>query len=70
MEGEIVLRDDGTGTVDDGNVPMTWTIDGTTVTLEVQGRQAEAELRDDELVFEPGLYSCCEDTEAVFVRTP
>lgn len=68
VEGQIVLAVDGTGTVDHGEVPITWEANGDTVTLDADGRTAEATITEDSLVFEPGVYSCCDDTEAVFVR--
>jgi hypothetical protein len=68
-EGEIVLSEDGSGTVDNGSVPITWTADGDTVTLDAgNGQTVDATLEDDNLVFEPGVYGCCEDEDAVFVR--
>ena len=68
VEGVISLSEDGTGTVDDGAVPITWTVDGDTVTITAGDDEIEANLRDGDLVFPPGAYSCCDDTEAVFER--
>ncbi len=68
-EGVVSLSADGTGTVDHGEVTISWTIEDDVVTLETEdGDSVEATLRESSLVFEPGVYSCCEDSEAVFVR--
>lgn len=67
QEGTITLSADGTGTGE--GVEFTWVAEGEKVVLTTDdGDSVEATLRDGDLVFPPGAYSCCEDTEAIFER--
>lgn len=73
-EGLISLSDDGTGFVDQSTdsvqlerTGLEWTADGESITMTFEnGNETVAILRDGNLVFDPGIVSCCDDTEAIF----
>jgi hypothetical protein len=75
-EGLISVFEDGTAAVDQSTPQapeevdeLTWTNDGDELIFRAaNGNMLSAEFRGDGLAFAPDTWSCCPDSEAVFVR--